>query len=267
MTDAATYWQRLRLKLGTDDDADWRGTQVTPNTLTAVVGGTTSNGVYSISLVGTILKPHGATLDVNTTVSFDRQAAEDDGTIAAALNTALATATINPGSSVTLASQGISAAVNSATITLTFPPEAMITTSSVDPGTATITWPLGQIVPVVASAPHYTRGGESSLNAVVVQVSAMDDAGETLLDPEDGGSDQTFVIEAVELAFVERLINGRRVLQQRIASIETITGALLNTEYVLQLRGARYWTVRLHTFANNITNVDSYEVAWRDAAV
>lgn len=267
MSDASTNWTRLRLKIGTGDDTDWRGTQVTPNTLTALVGGTTDDGVYSITLTGRVHTRRGGHLDVNATVEFDRQAAENDDTIASELNTALAAATITADSSITLASVGITATVSSATITIVFSPDAYITATSTDPGTGTITWALGTTVPISASAPHYARGGVSSPTGVVIQVSAMDDAGETLLDPEDGGADQTFTFEAVEICTVERFdANGIRQYHQRIASIETVTGALLNTEYVLQLRGAKHWSVRLLTFANNITNVDSYEIAWRDAA-
>lgn len=265
MTDASTNWKRLRLKIGTGDDPDWRGTQTTPNYLTAEVGGTTTAGDYTITLVGKIYTRTGGALDVNFTASFTR-AAETDAQIATGLVADFTTGTINAGSPVLLSTVGITASVDTATITIVFPPNCDITASSTDPGSASITWALGQIMPITGSAPHYARAGASSVNGVVVQVSAMDDAGETLLDPEDGGTDQTFVIEALEVCTVERVVNGVTQYQQRIASIETIAAAQLNTQYILQLRGAKYWTVRLLTFAENIANVDSYEVAYRDAS-
>lgn len=267
MTDAAITWQRLRLKIGTSDDTDWRGTQTTPNTLTALVGGTADDGDYSITLVGSVHLRHSGTLTVNTTVTFTRAAAETSAQVAAALELLLDAATITEDSPVTLAGLGITASVDTATITLRFPPNASIVTSSEAPGTGTITWAIGTIVPITASAPLYARGGTSAPNAVAIIITAMDDAGETVLVPEDGGSDQTMVIEAIEICQVQRVVDGVVRYENRIASIETITGALLNTEYILQLRGAAHWTTRLLTFANNITNVDSYEVAWRDAAV
>lgn len=267
MTDATTNWKLLRLKPNTSDDADWRGLQTTPNQMTFLVGGTTTAGIYSINLSGVVLTNQGLQVKVDFTATITR-VAETDAQIAANLEADFDAGTANPGTSVLLSSLGIVASVDTATVTIVFPPGAYITATVTAPAPGTITTALGTVVPICASAPHYSRGGESSPDSVVVQVTAMDDAGATVLLPEDGGTDATFVLVGLEICVIETVnTDGSRSYSYRYAETETITGALLNTEYALSVRGAKWWTVRLHTFANPVDNVDSYEVIWRDGAV
>ena len=261
MTDQATYWRRLRLKVDpTAADTDWRGTQTTPNTLTAVVGGTASNGVYSITFTGKVYNHRGVQgrqYDINVTVSRTRTS-ETSAQMAGLLEDDM-------DASAALLEAGITADVSSATITITFPPGAYITMTASAPGSATITFPLGALMPILASAPHFARAGNDSQTGVEVIVSAM--AGATLLAP--GTSTQTtFDLQGIELAIIETVdARGDRTYTQRVIGTTVLTGCTLDTPYELPLRGAKYWTARIASIPSNpVATTDSYEIAWRDSA-
>lgn len=265
MTDAAATWKRLRLKTDpTADDLDWVGTQTTPNRLTFLVGGTTTAGVYSLRLQGKVYR-NGQQFDVDFTATITR-AAETDAQIATDLAGDFTGATVNAASPVLLSSVGITASVDTATVTVLFPPGANITVTTTAPAPGTITAALGTIVPIVASAPHYARGGESSMNGVVVVVYPRDDAGATLLAPGTG-TQMTFDMQGVEICEVAALdSDGNPSVSTRIARTVTLTGCIVGNEYAIPMRGAKYWTVRITNDADPTTNVDSLEVIYRDAA-
>lgn len=265
MTDAATVWKRLRLKVDpTADDADWAGLQLTPNRLTAVVGGTTAAGVYSITVLGKVWKPgHNrmGPIDVNFTATFTRAGAETDAQIADELENDFDAGTVTVGSSVTLASVGITADVSSATITIVFPPHCELTITTVAPGGATITLPEGAIMPITASAPHFKRSGEDSVTGILCCLFNMDDAGATLLVP--GG---TVTVEAVELIELETVNDrGDRTYAYRVAGLGDTASVAFGVPFVVPLRGAKFWTLRIHTDAALTANTDSIEVVYRDA--
>lgn len=267
MTDSATTWKRLRLKTDpTTDDHDWVGNQVTPNRLTAVVGGTTTAGVYSLRLQGKVYdSKRNAQFDVDFTATITR-AAETDAQIASNLSGDFATGFLTAASAVLLSDVGITASVNSATVTMLFPPGASITATATAPGSATITMGLGTVVPVCASAPHYGRSGESGMNGVVVAVYPMDDAGATLLAPGTG-TQMTFDMQGIEICEVETVNDrGDRTYTTRIARTTTLTGCIVGNEYQIPMRGAKFWTVRILNDADPTTNIDSLEVIYRDAA-
>lgn len=266
MTDAATTWKLLRLKVDpTADDLDWAGTITTPNRLTFLVGGTTTAGVYSLRLVGKVYMRTGAQHDVDFTATITR-AAETDAQIASNLSGDFLTGTVTTASPVLLSDVGITASVDTATVTVLFPPGANITVTTTAPAPGAITSALGLVVPITASAPHYGRAGESSMNGVVVMVNAMDDAGATLLAPGTG-TQTTFDMQAVEICEVETVNSrGDRTYSTRYGRTTTLAGCTLGNEYQLPLRGAKYWTVRITNDADPVSNTDSYEVIYRDAA-
>lgn len=266
MTDAARTWKRLRIKTdATTDDHDWVGNNVTPNRLTFLVGGTTTAGAYSINLAGTVYNAKtGQQYTVDFTATFTR-AAETDAQIATDLQADFDAGTINASSPVLLSAVGITSSRNSATLTVLFPPGANITATTTAPGSATITSSLGLVVPITASAPHFGRGGESSLNGVVVVVHPLTSAGALLAL---GTSTQpTFDMQAVEICEVETVDSrGDRTYLTRYARTTTLTGCIAGNEYQLPLRGAAHWTVRILNDADPVSNTAQYEVIYRDAA-
>lgn len=257
MSDQTILWNRLRVMPNSDglqDDPDWRGLQQSPHTLTAVVGGTASNGVYSITIAGSVVRPNGSVATVNETISMTRTS-ETNAQIAAALDT-------DADANTVLTTAGITADDSSTTLTLTFPPGAFVTLTGSAPGTGTLTFPLGTSLPILGSAPHY-GGSRYHLGGVIVIVNALD--GDTLLAP--GTSTQTtFDMELVEVALVRRETSSGPRLETRIASTATLSGCELAAEYVFPVRGAGYFTVRLSNFADPVANTDGYEVVWRDGA-
>lgn len=261
MSDQTIKWKRLRLKPNTTDDADWRGTQVSPHTLTAVVGGAASNGVYSIRILGEVIMMDGGRIEVDVLASFDRQAAETNDQIAGELEDDF-------DASAVLRKAGIVADVAASTITITFPPGANLRLIGTAPGAGTITFPLGSLMPIMASAPVYA-GSRHPLGNVMIQVSAMDDVAGTILLAPGTGAQTTFSLEMVELSVVEVKdpVTGLISLLTRVTGMQTPLAAQnLNREIPLSIRGAGFWTVRLHTFANAVAGTEAYEVTWREAA-
>ncbi len=263
MTDSSTVWRKLRTKMDpTADDSDWRANLQTPNRITAVVGGTTTAGTYSITVTGKVWKPGHNNLgpmDVNFTASFTR-VAETDAQIADELENDFDAGTLTAASNVTLASVGIVADVSSATITITAPPQCQLTFTSSAPGSATIVWALGQTLPITASAPHYARAGEDSINGVLVVLNQMDDAGTTLLAPGSG----TISLQAIELVEYESVDSrGDRTYTYRTIALPVLTGITFGSPVELPMRGAKWWTVRLLTDSGLDANTDAIEVLWR----
>jgi hypothetical protein len=264
MSDAAATWRRLRLKVdpATDDD-DWRALQTTPNAVDILVGGTADDGDYTITLTGQIATRHGGMLTISSTVTFDRAAAETSAQVAAELEALLDAATINAGTSITLASLGIVASVNSATITIVFPPHAIVTVTGSAPGTATITFPVGASVPITANAPLYGRAGEGGVNGVTCMLNQMDDAGATLLVPGSG----TVSVQIIEICEIETVdSDGHRSYSYRYGGSAVTTLQTFGTPFELPVRGAKYWTLRILTDAGLEAGTDSIEVIYRDSA-
>lgn len=264
MTDAASVWKKLRLKIDpTADDPDWRTLQVSPNRLTAVVGGTTTAGVYSIRVVGKVWKPgqnNLGTIDVDFTATLTR-VAETDAQIADALEDDFDAGTIRADSPVTLASVGITADVDTATITMTFPPNCELTVTATAPGSATITLPLGSTMPITASSPHYARSGSDSMTGVVVVLNQMDDAGATLLTPGVA----TVTLTGIEVCEVETTNDrGDRTYAYRYAALTPLTTTPFGTPVEIPLRGAKFWTVRISSDSGDLeAGTDSIEVLYR----
>ena len=74
-----TLPRRIRLKSDLDADPTWAVTNIDPNTFTATIGGTTSDGVYALDIV-----PLDNAFDP-IPIEFDRQDSEEDWGIADAL--------------------------------------------------------------------------------------------------------------------------------------------------------------------------------------
>jgi hypothetical protein len=255
MSDQMTYWKVLRTKIGTTDDPDWQGTQVLPTSITALVGGTASNGDYVLTIEGALIRPNGTRIPVSEDITATRNAAETSAQMAAELEVAAE-------ANATLERLGFDFTVSSATVTIIAPAGFVGTVSRTVPGTATITFPLGPDIAALASAPVFA-GGRNELGAVVVSVMACDDEGDTPLLPNA----YTFDITLIEVALYR---DPSGVLRFRVQEGETQTDCLLDTEYSLALRGAFYWTVRLLTnadVANVPAGTDSFRVLWRDAGV
>lgn len=269
MSSARANWKRLRIKTdATTDDHDWVGNAVTPNRLTFVVGGTTTAGVYSLRFVGKVYGKLGnpdAQFDVDFTATITR-AAETDAQIASDLNSDIGTGVIATGSPVLLSDVGITSSVNSATLTVLFPPGAVITVTRTAPAPGTIVGALGDVVPIIASAPHFAGAGESSMNGVVVCVNGLNSS--NVLVPVGTGTQPTVTLEAVEICEVEIPATATAAASYfyRYARTTQLTGCVLGNEYQLPMRGAKYWTARIVTDADLVATTTQLEVIYRDAA-
>jgi len=266
MTDQARTWKKLRVKTdATTDDVDWVGTNVTPNRLTFLVGGTTTAGVYSINLFGKVRNAKTSQqFDVDFTATFTR-AAENDASIATDLQADFDAATATATSPVLLSTLGIVSTRNSATLTIVFPPGADITATVVAPAPGTITAALGLVVPICASAPHFGRAGESSMNGVVVIVNQLNAS--NAIVAVGTGTQPTFDMQGVEICEVEVVDSrGDRTYQTRYGRTTTLTGCVAGNEYQLPLRGAANWTVRITNDADLVATTTQLEVIYRDAA-
>lgn len=264
MTDASTNLRLLRRKIDpTADDVDWRGNQTTPNELTAVVGGTTTAGAYSITVTGQVYTRTGGTLTVDFTATMTR-AAETDAQIADALEDDFDAGTINAGSPILLSTVGITADVSSATITMRFPPNCSLTVTATAPGSATITLPLGSTMPITASQPHYARAGEDSITGAIVYLVQKDGVdGVGLLTPGTA----TISGQLIELCELETMnSDGSRSYEYSVGGLAVLTGLTMNTPIELPTRGMKYWTFRLLTDASLTANTSSIEVWWRPNA-
>ena len=266
MTDASSTWKRLRLKTDpTVDDPDWRLTAVTPNTVTATVGGTTTAGVYSITVAGTIHKPGAmaSQLDVNFTATFTR-AAETDTQIADNLDDDFDAGVLRTGSTTLLSTVGITADNTAGVLTIRFPPYFYGTVTASAPAPGTIVFTPGSTLPVTASAPHYARAGLSSANGITVEWNCFDDIGGTVLLAPSGG---TMTLQAIELAEVETVDSrGDRTYRYVTMGMDELASTTPGTPYEIPLRGAKYWTVRMLTDAALPAGTESVEVIWRDSA-
>lgn len=264
MSDASSTFKLLRRKIDpTADDVDWRGNQTTPNELTAVVGGTTTAGVYSITVTGFVYPRGRAALTVNFTATLTR-VAETDAQIADALEDQFDAGTINAGSPVLLSSVGITADVSSATITMRFPPNSELTVTASAPSPGTITLPLGSVMPITASNPHYARAGNDGITgtvAYIVQKDGVDGVG--LLTPGTA----TISAQLIEIAELETVdARGDRTYEYSIGGLAVLTGLTMNTPIELPTRGMKYWTLRLLTDASLTANTSSIEVWYRTNA-
>lgn len=266
MTDQARTWKLLRVKTdATTDDTDWVGGNTTPNRLTFLVGGTTTAGVYSIRLQGKVYNAKTSQqFDVDFTATFTR-AAENDASIATDLQADFDAGTLTAASPVLLSAVGIVSTRSSATLTVVFPPGANITVTTSAPAPGTITSALGLVVPITASAPHFARAGESSMNGVVVMVNGLNSS--NALVAVGTGTQPTVDLQAVEIAEVEVVDSrGDRTYVTRYGRTTTLTGCVLGNEYQLPMRGAAYWTVRITNDADLVATTSQLEVIYRDAA-
>lgn len=259
--DAPATWKRLRVKPDpTADDRDWVANLESPNRITAVVGGTTTAGDYSITVTGFAVRMSGR-IEINRTVTFTR-AAENDAAIAAALEALLDAALASTqASSPSLASLGVVADVSSATITITSPPNVYVTWTASAPGSATITFPLGATLPITASSPMFDRSGEMNANSILVVVHQRASTGATLA-PGSG----TISMQAIEICEIRDVGSDGQGYSTRYinAPLTGLTGVALNAPYEIPLRGAKYWTVRITTDASLSGSVADLEVIYRD---
>lgn len=264
MSDASSTFKLLRRKIDpTADDVDWVANQTTPNELTAVVGGTTTAGVYSITVTGFVYPRNRAALTIDFTATITR-VAETDAQIADALEDDFDAGTINAGSPVLLSTAGITADVSSATITMRFPPNCALTVTASAPGSATITLPLGSTMPITASSPHYARSGEDSITGSVVYIVQKDLVdGTTLLLPGTA----TISGQLIEICELETVnADGSRSYEYSYGGLAVLTGLTMNTPIELPTRGMKYWTLRLLTDANLTANTSAIEVWYRPNA-
>lgn len=255
MSDQTIHWKRLRLKGNTTDpDTDWRGTQVSPHRVTVAVGGSASNGVYSVTITGHVVTLRGAQVRVQETISMTR-VAQTNAQIAAALET-------NADANVDLVGAGIAASSNSTDLFLDFPPGSFVTITTSAPGSGTLTASEPSL-PILASAPHFA-GSRNDVGKVVVMVLAKDDAGATLLAPGTG-TQTTVDVQIVEVAVVKDISSsGVASYRQVIGGSVVLADQNLCVPIELPVRGAGYFTVRLLNFADAVANTDSYEIIWRE---
>ncbi len=241
---ANTPWRLLRRKIAvatdsTVDDPDWQGLNDNPNQLTAVVGGTTSDGVYSITVTWFVGKKI-----FTATGSFERAAAETDAQIAAELETALDAATATDpltGASVAL-SDYLTVSVDTATLTLT-PVDKTIPMwfSWVDPGTATILFAPDLQLPICAPAPFVAGDGKDQPNIITISTHCLN-ASNVVLDP----ASSDFDIEVVEIATVNVLgSDGNWTTVERVVGSAVDTEVPVGCAYDLPISGSNAWTVRL----------------------
>lgn len=254
MSDQTIHWKRLRLKGNTTDDTNWRGTQVSPHRVTFSVGGTATAGAYSFRIQGQVVTLRGAQKAIDQTVTFTR-VGQTNAQIAAALET-------NGDANAELAKLGIVIGSSSTDVTVDFPPgaEVFFTLAAPAPGTLMASEPL---LPIVSSAPVFA-GATNDVGSVEVMVLAKDDAGATLLAPGTG-TQTSFSLEVIEIAVVKDVSTGGVVsYRQVIGGTTALASQELCRPITVPVRGAGYWTIRLHTFANAVSGTDSYEVIWRE---
>ncbi len=110
----------------------------------------------------------------------------------------------------------------------------------------------------------YTRDGGNSVNGVVCMVQLFDLVGGTVPLAPAG----TFSLQLIELAEVEAVDSrGDRTYRYITGGSASLTGQTCATPIELPIRGAKYWTVRIHTDDGNFTaNTSSLEVVYRDSA-
>lgn len=253
MSDQHVNWHLLRTKIGTADDVDWQGTQVSPQSLTALVAGTATAGVYSITLSGEFNLPNGSRIQIDQTLSATR-VAQTSAQMAAELQV------LGAANEVFLR-YGILVTVSTATLTFQVPPSFRGVLTRTVTAPATITFPLGDTFIPMPAAP-IAAGASKDCGKVVVSVHAMN--GTAFLNP---GTAFTFTLVPVEVASYK---DPSGVLQRRVQVGEAIADCLLDTEYTVPLRGARAWSVRLLTNADVAdvpVGTDRFRVIWRDAGV
>lgn len=239
-----TPWKILRRKItvatdSTVDDPDWQGLNDNPNQITAVVGGTTSNGVYSITATWVTGKKV-----FSATGSFDRQAGETDADIADELNTALAAATATDpltGATIALTSY-LTSTVDSATLTLVPVDKTIdIWITVVDPGTATITLAPDAKLPITAPAPYVAGDQKTQPNVIRISTHCLNSSG-AVVDP----ASSNFDLELVEVATVNVLgSDGNWTTVERVVGSSVDADIPVGQAYDLPISGAHAWTLRL----------------------
>lgn len=242
-------WKLMRRHSGTADDPDWAGLNVHPDLhATALVGGTASNGVYSIQVTGT--DADGAAVDF--TASFTRAAAETSAQVADELNddfqAALAT---------TLARVFVSTSLSTATITFVIVEGAELTFTVVDPGTATITMTYdGRVTRDVATSFPSQLGPTTQL---ALKVFARNSSGVLL-----ARSNCTFNLQLVDVFDRDHPTLGAGTgAAVGVSDTTAVTGAALNRPITVACNGGRV-TARLTTIANAPATTDNFEVWYRE---
>ncbi len=257
MSTQSTIWKLLRIKLGTADDVDWRTLQVSPHSVTALLAGTATDGTYSITITGVYTNERGDRIELVETFSALRDAAETSAQMAAELVTAA-------GVHAALLRHGVIVTASSATLTIQLPPTFTGTLTRSVTAPATITFPLGDTLIAMPAAPIPMADGECG--SVVVSVHAA--TASAVLLPNDTF---TFTIIPVELAhYPDPLLPGLNTRIRRVHVGDAIADCLLDTEYVIPLRGAKHWTIRLLTntdAADVPATTDRFRVVWRDAGI
>ena len=249
---------RTKNDTGTADPAEW--TWLEPDSLRLTVGGTTSDGVYSITITP-VSPPSGVTSFVAT---FTRGAGETDAQIATELYNDLVTllaVTADGAPRGSVLSDYVSAVSDDGAgeITIEWNPDApcKCSVTLVDPGTATITpspddslWPisrryLGHVPVQVAST------------SIEVTIIPIDSGGDTL-DPNGATVTMTCyrVIETPPA-------NPSASHTFQGVSTQVQTGAVIGRGYPFNGNGGRF-TIGVSTITGTITGLDALKIFIRE---
>jgi hypothetical protein len=248
-------WKRWRRKDDTADDPSWVSLFQDPNALTITVGGTTDDGVYSITVdPQDPRQPHLASV----TNEFDRQAAETDAQIATALE-ALIAADIAAGGS--LFDYFSDSSVAGEVITLVVKPTAPpFVITLVDPGTATLTIAPDDVFPITRQiVPH--RGAEKRVTALDVCFVPVDSSNV----PVDDDNAMTLTAQFVDQ--VTRATHWEPTLVTTVRASAESTGLSIQSSLRIPVHGSEAFGIRLSALTNTPTGYDALEVWYREVDV
>lgn len=220
---------REKIDTGVADPAAW--SYLDNDSLRVTVGGTTSNGVYSITITPET-PPSGTT---SFTASFTRAAAETDTQIGAALDAALDAllAVASNGIRGARLADYVSAVSNaSGVVSIVFKPDmpCRVNVSLVDPGTATLTpSPSSTYFPITRDFLGWspTVGARSKLEFTITAVDSSGNA----LDPG------TATVDLTVRRMLPALTSGGPV---EVSSATTQTAFPVGGSYRVAAGGGRY---------------------------
>lgn len=218
-------WKLLR-ETGVTADPDWLGEITDPDTLIFTVGGTTGDGVYSITFA--ITRKNGDPVET-VVASFDRSDSETDAEIATAL-IADAVTELNTDRHNYLIATADNASGEGR---LTLDPEFNYAITFIDPGSATITAPHTSF-PITAGMPYDNHRGEGMATKLTVVVL-----------PLDGGVEQAAGSGTWDLELIEMLPRVDRTSETVIKRAATVNDHPLRLVYSFSVSGMKRWTLRL----------------------
>lgn len=253
-------WKLLRIKDDTANDPDWADTQVDPNSFLLTVGGTASNGNYTVNIVP--VDPTRSTV----TNTFNRAGGETNAQIADQVEQLL-TADLAAGG--TLDDYLESATDDGAgVITVIVHPNAppfTVTTSA--PGAGTLTVSPDDTFPITRVGKFF-RGQLGDMSRLEVAFIPIDSSGNPLED-DNGMTFNVEILDTIIRASQPIGIRGAPLTSDTYAvgvtSSTTSTAHAVNDKLTVEMNGSTRFGVRLDTLTNTPTGYDALEIWVREA--